>query len=239
MGKYRGNGPVLEVGLESVGNRWRIGKLWEDAQWDPSADIRKISIIIQSQIQGAVDAHKPRTIWRKDNDGLLGKQPEASKIKMVRLSNTGLTIYLYDFQTRERLAWEFEKWTAELMPGATIQNAKNIREPIICGLVVNNINREKLNDDFRKRGSFRIFAENNPAIKYPSRVEIPYRVIDMEEVSESSWLITLNPYWAMKVLYGEPLNFFGVKTCDVELVARGRVRGDRVQTRLGRRRVNP
>lgn len=241
LGNYWGSGPVLKVGLGSVGNKWITGKLWEYAQWGPSADIPKIRSSIQEQLQDALDRHKFRTIWRKDIDGLLGKQPELPRIKTVWLSDTGLTIYLYDFETQEQLAWEFDQWTAGLMPGATVLNAGGIRSPRVCGLVINNINKDKLNDDFFKKtigDGYRIFAKNNPVIKYPSLVQIPYRVINMEEVSDSSWLITLNSAEAMKVLGEEPLNFFGVKTCDVELVTRGRVHGDVAYIGRGRRKMN-
>lgn len=235
LGDYWGRAPVLKVGLGPVGNKRRIGKLWEDAQCDPNANITQISDSIHKQLQEAIDGCTFRTIWRKNTYGVLGKH-ESPKIKTVWLSDTGLIIRLHDFETQEYLAWEFEKWTAELMPGARVLNTSYIRQPRVCGLVI-NIDKDKLHKDFFKQTieqRCRIFAKINPVIQYSSLAQVPYRVIEMMEISKSSWLITLNSVPAMKCLSAEPLNFFGVKICDVELVVKGRINGGGISTKLGR-----
>ncbi|KAF8422008.1 hypothetical protein EV426DRAFT_180789 [Tirmania nivea] len=110
LGEYAGRTPkqVLKVGLGQVGNRWDIGKFWEQALYEQPVDLEKI----KSHIKALVDTKLSIT--------------SAISSSYVFLTSYGVAIGFSNVSSRDTAGQCFRDWTKDLIPGATLENLRSL-----------------------------------------------------------------------------------------------------------------
>lgn len=113
LGEYAGrhSEQVLKVGLGQVGNRWNVGKFWEQALYEQPVDLGKI----RSHIKALVDAELSITPVTK---GL--------STSYVFLTSYGIVIGFSNVSKRDMAGHHFRDWTMDLIPGATLENLESL-----------------------------------------------------------------------------------------------------------------
>jgi len=229
---------VLKVGLGQVGNRWTIGRFWEQALYEQPVDLG----IIKSHIKALVDAELSITPATK---GL--------STSYVHLTNYGMEIGFPDVFKRDTAGHCFSDWAMNLIPGATIGNPRSLT-PLqterasfaIYDIDTRDINAQFLEDleEFeallaKKKAKEKVPKAQESALRariqnhydefsrknhfvYPDRFWSPvrYRVLSIRQITNrfgvktGTWKIEVNSKKAAEVVTQEGMVtwFFGAET---------------------------
>ena len=228
---------VLKVGLGQVGNRWAVGKLWEQALYQQPVLLGQI----KSDIKALVDAELSITPTTKD-----------LSTSYVYLTSYGIAIGFSNAFERDTAGHCFKDWTMNLIPGATIENLESLTplQTERASIAIYNIDTCNIKAQFledlekfeallaKKRAMEKVpkavesalrarlqdhydeFSRKNPLV-YPDRFWSPvrYSVLSIRQITNrlgvktNTWKIVVNSKKAAEVITqeGMVILFFGAE----------------------------